>query len=757
MLMELELSPTKNVCVASRAALAHAAASKLPKLHLKTAKQATGLGAAISAGKRRNVTVLNKRLRNFRGRINLFKKVRKSIGAQRTHVLLQTGGVPALVYGQFTTGVSCSALYAQRTAVAAAGNAISGELDLTLCMMDGRAHGRVDPAYSARTDPITSWTGAVWGQWMPSGDLDLLSRGASLIIRNAKRIWASVHGPAAACWASLDRLRWRAFSAYEWVTDRGMEIDLRRDSPAFVQDLVVHAVRRWRWRRIEARHPSLAQGEGGYGAHFLPLAKLCYPLKSTSEWSHEHAGALRSAVTNRQWTQIRICRASFSQDRCCQLCVAYGLVESGSNDPKFLGTLTHRLWTCPILQPFRDAKCPSRISSFVNAQLNGSYALPSDKLLLLTRALHKSVEPRVARRPLHGTFNWIVQPDGDGVPHGRVYADGSRLFAEHRYFNLLAKHGWAFAIIDISGNIVAAASGTVPWWISGIYGCELWALLQAASSASPGSPMHVDCNAVRLGVQNGLNWAQSSSRKLARAWIPLANILEDVTDSVAWLPAHCNKSAIGVRELSNGRKFDRVDHATNDLVDAWAKREANASSPSRSEIRVVNETTNLVEDIAKWIGLCTREANHFPAPEHYERVRFIRDTIARSCSFAKAKRALDKAGGGSVKRKTPSSAGVTCVAMAPRIAGPSGISFARSVRAECLSSSDSSSKAKRPKLSDKQIEDKANFWFLEYWLARREQAPKPSPPPVSASDRKAAMLARVVARSSGSCGDGLAD
>ena len=134
-------------------------------------------------------------------------------------------------------------------------------------------------------------------------------------------------------------------------------------------------------------------------------------------------------------------------------------------------------------------------------------------------------------------FNWSVRPDSDGVPYGRVYADGSRLFGEHRYFNFLARHGWAFAIIDLEGTIIAAASGIVPVWIGGIYGSELWALLQAASIAFPRSPMHVDCDAVRIGVQNSKNWALSSSRKLARAWIPLANILEDCTDSVAWLPA----------------------------------------------------------------------------------------------------------------------------------------------------------------------------------------------------------------------------
>lgn len=262
-----------------------------------------------------------------------------------------------------------------------------------------------------------------------------------------------------------------------------------------------------------------------------------------------------------------------------------------------------------------------------------------------SRALLKSVETRLARKPAKSTFNWIVRPDSDGVSYGRVYADGSRLFGEHRYFNFLARHGWDFAIIDLEGTINAAASGIVPFWIGGIYGSELWALLRAASIAFPGSPMHVDCDAARIGVQNGKNWALSSSRKLARAWIPLVNILEDCTDSVAWLPAHCNKNVIGVRELSNGRKFDRVDHAVIDLVDTWAKREAKASPPSKSEINVVNDATRLVEGLAEWIGLRTHMANRFPAPEWFDRVKFIRDTTARRCGFARAGACPGQGGG----------------------------------------------------------------------------------------------------------------
>jgi len=378
---------------------------------------------------------------------------------------------------------------------------------------------------------------------------------------------------------------------------------------------------------------------------------------------------------------------------------SYGLVESGSNDPKFLGTLTHRLWTCPVLQTFREANCPGWILRLVNDDLSGSFCLPSDKILLYTRALHQSVEPRLVGKLTHNTFNWIVHPEEGGVPLGRVYADGSRLFGEHRYFNLLARHGWAFAIVDHDGKVRAAASGAVPSWITGIYGAELWALLQAALSSSPGSPMHVDCNAVRLGAQKGRSWALAACRKLARAWIPLANVIEDNTDLVTWLPAHCGKTAIGSRVLSNGRLFDEVDHVTNDLVDKWAKSEARASAPCKVDFEVVNDATRLVEDLARWIGLCTREANHYPAPGCVERTTYIRDTSARKKLIRPS--LLPKTGE-QVKRKAPSARGIVFVPTVPDLLDQGGVHAVRD-DVNCRPHvRDSFSQAKRPRLSSKQ-------------------------------------------------------
>ena len=94
------------------------------------------------------------------------------------------------------------------------------------------------------------------------------------------------------------------------------------------------------------------------------------------------------------------------------------------------------------------------------------------------------------------TFNWLVQPSVDGIPVDLVYADGTRFFS----------HGWAFVVVDEVGRIVAGASGVLPSWSNGIYGARLWAVLQAASYASPGSPLHVDFNAVKIEVHNGIKF-----------------------------------------------------------------------------------------------------------------------------------------------------------------------------------------------------------------------------------------------------------
>ena len=92
-----------------------------------------------------------------------------------------------MVYGQANTGVSDSVLFAQRRAVAAASVTDgAGDLDLTLTLADGSAHGKADPAFGAHLEPIGLWAEAVWCNWLPRDDLHLLVGSALQRILGAK-------------------------------------------------------------------------------------------------------------------------------------------------------------------------------------------------------------------------------------------------------------------------------------------------------------------------------------------------------------------------------------------------------------------------------------------------------------------------------------------------------------------------------------------------------------------------------------------
>ena len=138
----------------------------------------------------------------------------------------------------------------------------------------------------------------------------------------AKSPWSVVYGPAAAVVATARRLRWNVASPFEWETDAGAKIDLRVDSPAFVKMLVVDAVSRWRWRKVENRLPPLRSGGAGRGADWAPIRKVL-KAKESEDWGAYQKSCLRSVVCNRQWPQHRLFKAGLVPDQQCRLCLAW--------------------------------------------------------------------------------------------------------------------------------------------------------------------------------------------------------------------------------------------------------------------------------------------------------------------------------------------------------------------------------------------------------------------------------------------------
>jgi len=290
----LEFSHTKNMCLASAPWIADSIVRRLPNLRLAAVRRAKSLGGALGGGKLRNATVIRKRLESFKTRKGRFKSLRRAVGASRTHLVLRTGGTASLTYGQANMGVANATLLGQRRAVAAAGSREgAGDLDFTLMLIDGSEKGTADPAYPAHAAPIASWAEAIWCSWLPRMMLERVVTTALNTLQVAKSTWAVVSGPGLAFVASAQRLGWSVHSSVSVCDDRGRELDFTRDPPALVQSLVYDSVRRWRWRRIEQRIPTLAQGSGGFGAHFAPIRKLLKAkANSIPDWGPKQAGAL---------------------------------------------------------------------------------------------------------------------------------------------------------------------------------------------------------------------------------------------------------------------------------------------------------------------------------------------------------------------------------------------------------------------------------------------------------------------------------
>ena len=59
----------------------------------------------------------------------------------------------------------------------------------------------------------------------------------------ATNLWSTVHGPAGATLATLRRLQWTGASATQWITDEGVEIDIRTQvGPRSLRKLIDESV-----------------------------------------------------------------------------------------------------------------------------------------------------------------------------------------------------------------------------------------------------------------------------------------------------------------------------------------------------------------------------------------------------------------------------------------------------------------------------------------------------------------------------------
>eukprot|EP00973_Karenia_brevis_P011646 1576122-Karenia_brevis.AAC.1 len=77
---------------------------------------------------------------------------------------------------------------------------------------------------------------AWWESWFPHVMLRKAWDAAAVRLASAKSRWAVTYGPFAAMYNTTCRLGWTMQTACTAITDAGLPIDFRLDSPAFIKE-----------------------------------------------------------------------------------------------------------------------------------------------------------------------------------------------------------------------------------------------------------------------------------------------------------------------------------------------------------------------------------------------------------------------------------------------------------------------------------------------------------------------------------------
>ena len=248
---------------------------------------------------------------------------------------------------------------------------------MTLIIAGGETDTMVDPALAAMRNTVVMWAKAVYNGWLPGGFLRRMMQQARGMMATNGIHWQSATVPALASVYSAARCGWRFVDYRTVITDTGDEFKLDVDSPAIVNKLGNEAVRQWRWRRVARLWPEMGGDAGEPGAIMQPIWRLFDPRTKLDGWGADERGALRSVLTNRQWSQARCNMAKFVDHDRCLLCLSDvgcciaddgTLVGDWSRVPR--GTADHRM-VCTRHRHLHDEASDREIDLFVDENLGG--------------------------------------------------------------------------------------------------------------------------------------------------------------------------------------------------------------------------------------------------------------------------------------------------------------------------------------------------------------------------------------------------
>ncbi len=124
-------------------------------------------------------------------------------------------------------------------------------------------------------------------------------------------------GPIAAAILELDRIRWRAVSPFEWLTDEGVTVHLTETPPSLMKDYLVAAVQRQAERDVGQRW---ASRDTQFAGRRVCVDAAVDAVKRDRRLTPKQKGAFTAVITGGVMTNQRAARSGYDVADECPLC-----------------------------------------------------------------------------------------------------------------------------------------------------------------------------------------------------------------------------------------------------------------------------------------------------------------------------------------------------------------------------------------------------------------------------------------------------
>ena len=526
------------------------------------------LGADYACGRRIGRQVGKNRIKQGKVRKPFLKRLRQA-GANVAR-LVQSGIVPAIVYGSNVTGMRPPELRTARGVVHAVlyEHAFGRSVDIDLSL---EALG-VDPAYRGTVDCILMWKAALMDQWLPRSWMFRTMVTAIKDGKQAKQPFDAVFGPTSAVVATCSRFGWQFTSAAIVHTHRG-DIDIDAITMGELKVLCDEGFELWRWANVQ-RSNRHSIGPDAPPPLIEPvkaaLRKVGCPLARC---------AIKLIFANNVWTQARKYDERYAVTDICQLC------------GQGRGTLLHRCYQCIAFDRFRyfEPHC-------LNVPIQ-RWAATLPEAQLWTRLL--LADPTWDAPPACADEHivWMTSPvcgyfDEIGLGDGSLwYGRTPRL----------ARGGWGLVVLDKELNERARLHGPLPGLHQDILLAECVAFWQYLRHLGPlGGHYYTDSKSLVTMWLSGPASCCDAFSVYSGIWRLIWAKVDEIGCTlveVTWIKGHASKTHVAKGLLEGWQREGNI------MADAEAKAGSGMHTPPTTQLRLLETRAKSLEWVAIYLGL----------------------------------------------------------------------------------------------------------------------------------------------------------